>query len=59
MGLFGTFEHSIFEFVSDFEIRISNLEMPILQIIPYRVIPKPVPVGPGSLPEPKKIFIAS
>ncbi len=38
MGLFGSLENSIFEFVSDFDIRISNLEMPIPQIILYGVI---------------------
>lgn len=57
--LFGAFEHSRFEFVSDFEIRISNLGMPILRIIPYRFTTKPAPAAPGSLLEPKKIFIAS
>jgi hypothetical protein len=49
MGLFGSLEHSVFEFVSDFDIRISNLKMPIQQIIPNRVISKPSPLDPGSL----------
>jgi hypothetical protein len=42
-------EHSIFEFVSDFDIRISNLERPIQEIIPYRIIPRPGPLGQASL----------
>jgi hypothetical protein len=83
IGLFGSLEYSIFEFVSDFDlpaeahwrckargvctgnracfhihtlfqawqagIRISNLETPIQQIIPYWVISKPSPLVPGFL----------
>jgi hypothetical protein len=49
MCMFGSLEHSIFEFVSDFDIRISNLQMLILQNTAYRIIPRPGPLGPGCL----------
>ena len=49
MGLFGSLKNSIFEFVSDFDIRISNLEKQFLQIIPHRVISKADPKGLDDL----------
>ena len=54
MGLFRSLGHSVFEFVSDFDIRVSNLEMAITQI-PVRGYPKARSSGPGLFARSKSI----
>ena len=54
MGLFRSLGHSVFEFVSDFDIRVSNLEMAIMQI-PVRGYPKARSSGPGLFARSKSI----
>jgi hypothetical protein len=49
MVLFGSLEHSIFEFVSYFDIRISDLETPISKKMVLRGYPKAGSLSPDSL----------